>query len=181
MNFRGWALFMDSDMIFLSDIEKLFAMADPKYAVQVVKHTHRVAPGTLKMDKRENINYHRKNWSSFILWNCAHPANRFLTEQQINFMKGGDLHAFSWLPDALIGELPHRYNYISGVSPRMSADSGGMPAVIHYTEGGPWFDECREVPYAGQWLEEYEDFQRHGRCVSHVPTTAHDGLEVRRK
>lgn len=29
------------------------------------------------------------------------------------------------------------------------------PAIIHYTEGGPWFAEYQNVPYADEWLAEY--------------------------
>lgn len=181
MNYRGWALFIDADMIFLTDIEKLLSLLDDKYAVMCVKHNQRVERGTMKMDGREQVAYPRKNWSSFVAWNCGHAMNRQLTPERVNFMKGADLHAFSWLTDSMIGELPMTYNYISGVSPKLPPESGYRPDVIHYTEGGPWFDNCREVPYAAMWMEEYEDMQRNSAHVSEVPTTAHDFTEVRRK
>lgn len=164
-NYRGWALFMDSDMIFLSDIRHLFGLADSKYAVMCVKHTHNPRSTDTKMDGREQLRYYRKNWSSFMLFNCAHPANRALTKERVNFMKGGDLHALSWLADEEIGSLPFRYNYISGVSQPLPQQQGAkpeLPYVIHYTEGGPWFKECADVPYGRLWMDEFEDWQRHG-------------------
>lgn len=177
--YKGWALFMDSDMIFLSDIKKLFALCDEKFAVMCVKHTHIPKDGSVKMDNREQLRYHRKNWSSFVMWNCGHPANASLTEERVNFMKGSDLHAFTWLPDNLIGSLPYSYNFISGVSPRVS---GGMPDVIHFTEGGPWFDECQDVPYAGTWMTEFEDWQCNGPHVSDTLSSAYiDKPEITRK
>jgi len=157
MEYKGWALFLDADMLCLSDIKKLFDMRDSKYAVQVVKHTHHVKDDSLKMDGRKQLSYTRKNWSSFILFNCEHPANKKLTKEYISTAKGGDLHAFAWLPNELIGELPDRYNYIAGVSRKLKLSDGGRPDVVHYTEGGPWFPNYRNVPFGQLWLDEYEN------------------------
>lgn len=155
--YKGWALFMDCDMIFQSDIKQLIAMCDDRYAIRCVKHNHNPPQNSVKMDNRLQSQYYRKNWSSFILWNCAHPANQQLTKEAVNYMKGSDLHAFSWLDDEDIGSLPFRYNYISGISPKlpMFDNRQEIPAVIHYTEGGPWFDSCKEVPYSDLWEKEY--------------------------
>lgn len=163
-------------MICLTDIKKLFALCDDRYAVMCVKHEHKPTGSKSKMDGREQQRYFRKNWSSFVLWNCAHPANAFLTEEKVSMMKGSSLHSFSWLTDDLIGGLPFSYNYISGVSPKLPPERGGRPDVIHYTEGGPWFDECQNVPHAGWWLEEYESWQREGvgNKVSSVPSTRYE-------
>lgn len=173
MKYRGWALFLDSDMIALSDIAALFALCDDKYAVMCVKHQHKVKHGDVKMDGRAQLSYFRKNWSSFVLFNCGHVANRDLTPERVNFMKGSDLHAFSWLKDSEIGALPFSYNYISGVSPKLTNMNDGrqMPAVIHYTEGGPWFPECPDVPFGSFWTVEYEDWQKNGHAsITDVPT-----------
>lgn len=177
MQHKGWALFMDCDMVVMTDIAKLFALADDKYAVMCVKHTHLPPINSQKMDGREQLRYHRKNWSSFVLWNCGHPANAKLTKEVVNFMKGAALHSFSWLSDDLIGEIPYSYNYISGVSPKIH----GMPCVIHYTEGGPWFDSCKDVPYAGTWMEEFEDWQINGKHVTEIPSMSFEKAEVTRK
>lgn len=178
MNYQGWALFVDGDMLFLSDIKKLFKLVDPKCAVMCVKHNHVVDNLTKKMDDRVQLQYYRKNWSSFVLWNCAHPANRFLTRDKVNFMPGRDLHAFSWLKDEQIGALPYTYNYISGVSPKITEEQkvGHMPDVIHYTEGGPWFEECKDIPYESAWLQEYEEWQKDGAetKVCSVPTLKYE-------
>lgn len=180
MQYKGWALFMDSDMIFLSDIKKLFALADDRYAVMCVKHHHKPTANQMKMDGRQQLSYYRKNWSSFVLFNCGHKENAGLTPQQVNFMKGADLHAFSWLKDTEIGALPVTYNYISGVSPRLPPDNGGrgMPEVIHYTDGGPWFEECHDVPFGNFWTSEYESWQRNNQgSVSSVPTLQYDAKD----
>jgi lipopolysaccharide biosynthesis glycosyltransferase len=176
MGYRGWALFIDADIIFLSDIVKLSAFCDEKYAVMCVKHSYPPRKDEVKMDGRAQRFYRRKNWSSFVLWNCGHPANRAITPERVNFLPGADLHAFCWLQDHQIGELPPIYNYISGVSPKLPPESGGRPAVIHYSDGGPWFEECQGVPHAEWWVEEYEHWQRHGEGnkYSEIPTTRHE-------
>lgn len=172
MDYKGWALFMDADMIFLSDIKKLIALCDDKYAVMCVKHVYAPAPESEKMDGRTQRFYHRKNWSSFMLMNCSHPANASLTPERVNFLPGKDLHSFCWLKDNEIGELPITYNYIHGVSPALPAHRGGRPDVVHYTDGGPWFEECQNVKYAQWWLEEYEHWQKkgEGNRYTEVPT-----------
>jgi lipopolysaccharide biosynthesis glycosyltransferase len=174
MQYKGWALFIDSDMVFMSDIKKLFDLVHDDYAVMCVKHQHKPLPNEVKMDGRQQLGYYRKNWSSFVLFNCGHKSNAAITPERVNFMKGSDMHAFSWLKDDEIGELPFSYNFISGVSPKRS-NRDGMPDVIHYTVGGPWFPECQDVPYAGTWLEEYESFQRDGHgAISEVPTMRYE-------
>jgi lipopolysaccharide biosynthesis glycosyltransferase len=184
--YKGWALFMDCDMVFTGDIRKLFDLIDPQYAVMVVKHKYRPKEG-VKMDGQVQSVYQRKNWSSFILFNCAHEANRKLTPEYVSFAKGGDMHAFGWLgdDDRLIGEIPATYNWIDGSSPPMLAPSpvGGkiikapLPEVIHYTVGGPWFPNCRQVKYADVWTTYYEKWQfdgNHDDAPSHVPTTKYE-------
>lgn len=167
-NYQGWALFMDSDMIFRSDIQKLWNLFEDKYAVMVVKHEHKPKHG-MKMDGREQYAYPRKNWSSFIGFNCAHPSNKKLTPDYVNSADGGEMHRFEWLKDHEIGALPKTYNWIEGWSPVEFP-----PDVIHYTEGGPWFPECQDVLYAEEWTQEYEKTQRETICFSNVPTTKHD-------
>ena len=40
MNFKGWAIYADGDMICLEDIKKLWNQRNNNYAVQVVKHDY---------------------------------------------------------------------------------------------------------------------------------------------
>lgn len=152
MGFEGWALFMDSDMIFKSDVKKLFEMVDSKYAVMCVKHDHK-PKNDVKMDGREQTAYFRKNWSSFMLFNCSHPANKVLTCDYVNSRSGKDLHSLSWLKEDQIGALPKTYNWIEGISPVEF-----KPEVIHYTEGGPWFPECQDVMFAEEWDKEHQRY-----------------------
>jgi len=180
MQYKGWALFCDADMLFQVDVMEIFRHARNKYAVMVVKHNQVVKENKEKMDGRLQQNYFRKNWSSFILWNCEHPANKKLSKEFVNMAQGSELHSFSWLKEHEIGALPNTYNYISGVSPVLPVENMGRPDVVHYTEGGPWFKDYRNCPYGDLWLEEYEDFQLHREdyFISEMPTIIYEKGEL---
>ena len=153
MDFKGWALFMDCDMILTTDIKELFDQADPKYAVMCVQHDYTPKEG-IKMDGQKQTIYPRKNWSSVMLFNCAHPSNAALTMDLVNSpeINGAYLHRFSWLKDEEIGELDHTWNYLVGVY-----DDIDTPNLIHYTEGGPWFENYRDCEFNELWKQELYD------------------------
>jgi lipopolysaccharide biosynthesis glycosyltransferase len=144
---RGWALFMDCDMLVRTSLVRLFESLDPRYAVYCVKHSH-VPNEIVKMDGQTQTKYPRKNWSSFCVFNCDHTANKRLNVRSLNKLPGRDLHAFCWLHDDEIGELGPEWNYLVGISQETI-----RPNVIHYTKGGPWMDGFEEVEFADQWNE----------------------------
>jgi lipopolysaccharide biosynthesis glycosyltransferase len=141
----GWALCVDCDVVFLGDVAELFALADPTKAVMVVKHQQ--SGGGMKMDGQVQTHYARKNWSSVVLWNCDHPANRRLSLQDVNERPGRDLHAFYWLADAEIGELPAKWNWLVNVEPK-PADA----KIAHFTQGGPWLPTWHGADHDEIWL-----------------------------
>lgn len=149
---RGPALFVDCDFLFRQDVAQLFAEFDPLMAVQVVKHDHQ-PPGAKKMDNIAQGRYNRKNWSSCVMWNTEHHANRSLTVAAVNSWAGLDLHGFKWLPDCYIGSLPEKWNWLADASPTCGGNPDDIGA-IHYTSGGPWFDHMQDCPFAAEWLEE---------------------------
>lgn len=153
MNFRGWALFMDCDMILTTDIAELFNQADDQYAVMCVKHEYTVKE-SFKMDGQKQTIYPRKNWSSVMLFNCGHPSNAVLTQDLVNDIElnGAYFHRFSWLKDEEIGELDHTWNYLVGVYNDIN-----KPNLIHYTEGGPWFENYRKCEFHELWKKELQD------------------------
>ena len=150
--FKGWALFMDCDMILTTDIKELFDQADDRYAVMCVQHDYKVKEG-FKMDGQKQTIYPRKNWSSVVLFNCAHPSNARLTQDMVNDpeLNGAYFHRFSWLKDEEIGALDHTWNYLVGVY-----DDIETPKLIHYTEGGPWFENYRNGEFSLRWKEELQ-------------------------
>lgn len=130
---EGWALFVDCDVMAVGDIAKLFALADDRYAVMTVKHNH-VPKEATKMDDQIQTSYPRKNWSSVVLWNCSHAANQRLTLEALNTWPGRDLHAFKWLDDSEIGELPKEWNCLVGVA---SPEETAAARLLHFTLGQP--------------------------------------------
>ena len=156
MNFKGWALFMDCDMILTTDIKELFDQVDDKYAVMCVQHDYKVKEG-FKMDGQKQTVYPRKNWSSVVLWNCAHPSNKVMTMDTVNEqeLNGAYFHRFSWLKDEEIGELDHTWNYLVGVYNDID-----KPNLIHYTEGGPWFENYRDCEFNNLWKAELFDMMK---------------------
>jgi lipopolysaccharide biosynthesis glycosyltransferase len=149
-DYQGWAIFMDCDQLVLDDIARLWALRDDRYAVQVVKHNH-VPKEEVKFLGEKQSKYEKKNWSSVMLMNCARC--RALTPEYVNTASGLELHQFKWLEsDALIGEIPARWNHLVGYdAPRSD------PALVHYTTGGPYFPEYEKCEYSREWFAERAD------------------------
>lgn len=145
---EGWALFVDCDILCLADIADLFALADPKYAIMVVKHKHETG-GSVKMDGQVQTYYSRKNWSSVMLWNCDHSANKLLNLNILNTWPGRDLHAFNWLKDEYIGELGPEWNYLVGVGEPILS-----PKLVHYTLGTPNMPGYENCSMSKEWWAE---------------------------
>ncbi|HYD71249.1 hypothetical protein [Azospirillum sp.] len=149
--FEGWALFFDCDMLMLDDVAKLYDLRDDRYAVQVVKHDH-VPQETVKFLGAPQTRYEKKNWSSVMLFNCARCTA--LTPEYVNTATGTDLHQFKWLgDDGLIGEIPHRWNHLVDYDPPAPVEE---TSNLHYTIGGPYFEEFRDCGYADLWTAERE-------------------------
>ena len=149
--FKGWALFCDCDLLFMADINNLFALADDKYALMCVQHDYNPGEG-LKMDGKQQTVYPRKNWSSVVLWNCGHESNKKINRELVNNpdTTGKYLHRFSWLEDHEIGSIPHHWNWLAGW---YEEPKDGKPKAIHYTEGGPWFENYRFCEYHQLWKD----------------------------
>jgi len=149
-NYTGWAVFCDCDTVWKVDPAELFDLVDPDKAVQVVKHDYTPSEGT-KMDNQVQLPYPRKNWSSMILWNCEHPSNKKLDLKTVNTASPRFLHRFEWLEDNEIGELDHCWNWLVGW---YDVENDGDPKIIHYTEGGPWFEKTRHCELDLVWKQE---------------------------
>jgi hypothetical protein len=146
--YAGWSVFMDCDMLMQDDIAALFALRDERYAVMVVKHDHVPKEDRKFLDQPQTA-YQKKNWSSVILFNNARC--RALTPEHVNAASGLELHQFKWLgDDEQIGALPDRWNHLVGYNPPRRDAS-----LVHYTLGGPYFDEYRDCEYADEWRREY--------------------------
>jgi lipopolysaccharide biosynthesis glycosyltransferase len=152
----GWVAFCDCDFLFTGDIREAFEGLDPNKAVYCVQHDYKPA-FRVKMDGKPQAVYPRKNWSSFMLFNCDHPDVRALTPQVVNTASPAFLHRFEWVQDeSAIGALELDWNFLEGEYSKPDH----VPQVIHFTNGGPWFDEWKDCDFADLWLEEYELYLR---------------------
>ena len=154
MNFKGWAVFCDCDFIFLDDVTNLIKSLDETKAVYCVKHDY-TPKEKHKMDGQKQTIYPRKNWSSFILFNCSHPSTKKLTVNTVNSESGAYLHQFKWCKDEEIGSLDERWNWLEGWT---SNHNDNKPFAVHFTRGGPWFPEWQDVEYAKEWNKERDEY-----------------------
>ncbi len=148
MNYQGWAIFMDGDMLVRSDIAELWALRDESRAVLCVHHDYKTRASDKYLGAK-NADYPRKNWSSVVLWNCGHPANKVVTPAFVEQSTGAQLHRFTWLADDLIGELPKVWNWLPD-------EFGPNPdaRLLHWTLGTPCFHEYADAPMAEEWHRE---------------------------
>ena len=148
MNYSGWAIFLDGDMILRTDISELWNMRDESKAVMCVHHDYKTRM-TEKYLGSKNENYPRKNWSSVILWNCSHEANKILTPDFVQNATGAQVHRFTWLSDDLVGELPIEWNWLPDeFGPNENAK------LLHYTLGTPSFHDFSTTPMGDEWHRE---------------------------
>lgn len=156
-----WALFMDSDMLVLDNLNRLFDMADEQYAVMVVQHNYQPTEG-VKMDGQIQSQYARKNWSSVVLFNIDHPANGWLTVENVNRVPGRDLHRFCWLDDRFIGELSPRWNYLVGHNSPHDLEEWGdnRASIVHFTEGLPSMKGYETNQFADRWWQELRSWAK---------------------
>lgn len=158
-DYKGWALFIDCDFLFLDDVAKLVEQIDDSYAIMCAQHQYTPKPGQ-KMDGKLQTIYPKKNWSSMMLINCEHPKNiNELTLNNVNNenLNGAHFHRFSWLPDSSIGQISHEWNWLVGW---YNEPDDGAPKALHYTEGGPWFDNYKDCEYAAEWNSVAIDFYK---------------------
>ena len=150
MNYQGWALFMDCDMLMFEDISKLWRMRDDSKAIQVCKHDY-TPKESKKFLGQVQTKYEKKNWSSFMLMNCKKCTT--LTPDYVNKASGLELHQFKWLEgDHLIGDLPLEWNWLVGEY-EYKEDVNN----VHYTKGGPWFEEYAKCDYSQDWFKNLEE------------------------
>jgi hypothetical protein len=151
-DYQGFAAFFDCDQMLRTDVNELFelAMADPAKAIHVVKHDYE-PKDDVKYLNTVQYRYPRKNWSSVMLWNCGHMANRQVTPEYVNTASAMELHRFQWLADDQIGALDVRWNWLVGEYAEPPADVKN----VHWTVGGPYFHEYKEADFAQEWFAEF--------------------------
>lgn len=149
-DYKGYALFVDGDMIMRADVAELLQYCDPVRAVHVVKHDY-TTKHPVKYLGAKNEDYPRKNWSSVMLFNCGAWRNKDLTPEYIMKATGKQLHRFEWLKDELIGELPKDWNWLAD-----EYEYNDSAKLVHYTLGTPCFNDYQNKSYADEWWGAYK-------------------------
>ena len=148
-DFAGWAVFVDGDMVCTRDMAELWALRDSRYAVQVVRHPDYKTKHPMKYlgttMETVNASYPRKQWSSVVMWNCAHPSNRVLTPSYVQKQPGDHLHRFTWLKDEEIGGLPAEWNHL------VMEQEPKEAAIAHFTVGIPEIPNYAACEYSDEW------------------------------
>lgn len=140
-------IFMDCDMLCLTDIYEVLDHLNVYDDLSVVKHDYTPSLDNKFLGQTQTV-YPCKNWSSFMVFNPHRMAVRELSPQFVNTEDAMDLHQFKWCKS--VGALPLAWNHLVGeYAPNPNAK------IVHFTRGGPWFPEFANCEYADAWREEY--------------------------
>ena len=149
-DYKGWSIFMDCDMMFRGDIKELLLMQDTKYSVMCCKHDYEPKQG-IKFRGAKNEKFPKKNWSSFMMMNNMLCDK--LTPDYVNTATGLELHQFKWLKNEdAIGSIPLEWNWLVG-----EYDYNKNAKNVHWTLGGPYFEDYARSDYADEWFKIYYD------------------------
>ena len=150
MNYNGYAMFCDNDFLWRVNPQEITRYMGES-AISVVKHEDYKVKSS-KMDGVVNKSYPKKNWSSLMLFNCSKLKNK-LSKEYLDNATPSQLHEFKFLNENAIGELPKRYNMLVGID-KITKENA---RAIHYTEGGPWFDEYKDAELSEEWWKVYNN------------------------
>lgn len=125
--YEGTALFLDADMLCLTDITELDDICRPQIkGVCVVKNP--------KL---------RFEWPSLMYFNNAHCK-----DLKPKVVENGHPQRLDW-GGGEIGEIPLEWNHLVGYdAPRKDAK------IVHFTQGIPCFPETEKSEYAKEWNDE---------------------------
>lgn len=158
-DYQDFAMFIDSDFLFTNDIWRLFNLVHNDFgnkdrAAYCVKHSEYIPKSDTKFYGKPQITFPKKNWSSMIIFNNAHPHCRKLSPMTVANQTPQWLHRFSWIPDQdkQLGNLPMMWNWLVGEY----AELDPPPYGLHYTNGGP-FNEVLGQDYEELWIREFTE------------------------
>lgn len=146
--YQGQAIFMDCDMLVRGDIYDVLKHCDFNHDVFCVKHDYTPKTEDKFLGNKQHL-YPKKNWSSFMVFNCYKEGSKRLTVDAVNNESGAYLHQLKWADS--VGELPVEWNHLVGeYEPNPDA------RVIHYTLGTPCFQGYEEQEWANEWEQEFD-------------------------
>ena len=136
MDFEGIGVFFDEDQVCVGDVWELFRFCShirDEWDVAVVKDQPQF------------------EWPSVMAFNCAN-----LTHMTPDFVEdeANTLFDFAWTTNDRISDLPGVWNHCVGYQAPKEAK------LYHYTQGVPFWPECRGLPEDQYWFEGYENMVR---------------------
>lgn len=144
-DYDGLAIFMDCDMLCREDIGTLLSYHPAIFdcAVAVVKHDYTPRDGWKFLGHQQHP-YPKKNWSSFLLFDCNRC--KALDIDVVNNASGLFLHQFKWCRESEVFGLSSDWNHLVGEYPE-----NPKAKMVHFTQGGPWFEKYRYCEFADAW------------------------------
>ncbi len=83
-------------------------------------------------------------------FNCDQLKN--LSKKYLDNATPKELHQFEWVNENDISEIPRSYNHLVGYYKKHNRIK-----VIHYTQGGPWFESCKDGELSEEWWKVYNN------------------------
>jgi hypothetical protein len=142
--FQGYSIFADEDMVVVGDIHEVFDHLDGDADVWVMKG-------------QESY-----EWASVMVFNNARLSH--MTPEYVDDKSNG-LFDYAWAET--IGELPAEWNHCVGYAEPKEAK------LYHYTQGIPYWPECRGLPEDRYWFEEYEAMMKSVKWIDLHRNTKH--------
>jgi len=168
MRYHGKAIFCDCDFLWTRDIKELYDQIENKSVYVVPHEDYGYVPKTkTKMDGQRQTVYPKKNWSSMMAFNCGSKDSQRLSLDAVNRQPLSYLHQLEWINDeSNIGFLTPIWNWLSGY---YEEKDWGKPGAVHYTDGGPWFNDIdippdmgltswKDVQYGDVWLDYKKEY-----------------------
>ena len=136
MDYEGIGIFADEDMVVTGDIWELFAYAskiEGAWDVAVMKDQPRF------------------EWPSVMVFN-----NKNLTNLKPDFVDNdaNPMFDFAWTDEDRIAEIPPEWNHCCGYQTPKKAK------LYHWTQGIPYWTECRGLPEDSNWFEAFEEMMK---------------------
>ena len=160
-DYKGKAIFCDSDFIWRCSVENMFKLIDDKNAVSCVQHEYKDCNSKKKMDGLKQEWYPRKNWSSLMIFNCEHPDCKNLNILSVATKSPRWLHRMEWTDNLNIGVIPKTFNYLLGYY-----FDEEEPKAVHLTDGGPWHKDWyqNKIPIDKkteiEWIRYLNDYEK---------------------
>ena len=147
-NYEGIAMFCDNDFLWKGDPRLIRRYVNLQEPMAVVKHEDYVVEDS-KMNGVQNKSYPKKNWSSLMLFRCNQFKNK-LSKEYLDNATPAQLHEFHFIHENNIGSIPKDFNCLVGHYDLKNAKA------LHYTNGGPWFDDYKDSEASEEWWKVYK-------------------------